>query len=54
MFPAAFLLLSTFNAVARCGYDEASHTMQTATTAALWSGIAVALTLMRLGATAFS
>lgn len=54
MFPCAFILLSTLNFFARINFDEVSGTASPHATGLVWTGIAVVLTIVRIGNISYS
>jgi len=54
MFPCAFVVLSTLNFIARTGFDEVSNTISPHATGMVWTGIALVLTMLRIGNLSYS
>jgi len=54
MFPCAFIVLSTLNFIARTGFDEASGTVNPHASGLVWIGIALVLTMVRIGNLSYS
>ncbi|KAG6379111.1 major facilitator superfamily domain-containing protein [Boletus reticuloceps] len=53
LWPYAYTVLPILNVIARSGIDEGTGQLGPYTTAALWTGIAIALTLARAGTVAY-
>ena len=54
LWPFTYFALPILNAIARSGIDEETGQLDSYTTATLWTGIAIVLTLSRVGAIAYS
>lgn len=54
LWPFTFIALPILNVIARGGINEETGQLDAYTTATLWAGIAIVLTLSRVGAIAYS